>query len=100
MRDGIIDGACFGRRILSAVVEGESPRVSWGPLALTAALFVDAARVLTPAPGSPPQTFVDIGAGLRLRLPGRRSTLRADIATPWGSARPRLSVGWQAQWPE
>ena len=100
VRDGIIDGACFGRRILSAVVEGESPRVSWGPLALTAALFVDAARVLTPAPGSPPQTFVDVGAGLRLRLPGRRSTLRADIATPWGSARPRLSVGWQAQWPE
>jgi hypothetical protein len=61
---------------------------------------VDAARVLVPAPGESARSFVDVGTGLRLRLPGQRSTLRADVATPWGALRPRLSVGWQAAWPQ
>jgi tetratricopeptide (TPR) repeat protein len=101
VRDGIVDGRCFGREILRAGVEGEAPAVRLGPVRLSPALFVDSVRVLAPLPGvSSRQTFVDLGAGLRVRIAGRRSTLRADIAIPWGSVRPRLSVGWQAQWPE
>jgi hypothetical protein len=67
----------------------------------SATLFVDSARVLDTLPGvSSRPTFVDVGAGLRVHIPGRHSTLRADVATPWGSLRPRLSVGWQTQWPD
>jgi len=99
--DGIVDGSCFGRRILRGGVEGEAPAMHLGPVRVSAALFVDSARVLAPVPDvSSRQTFVDLGGGLRVRIAGRRSTLRADVATPWGSARPRLSVGWQTQWPD
>jgi hypothetical protein len=100
VRDGIVDGRCFGREILRAGVEAEASAARLGPVRLSPALFVDSARVLAPLPGiSSRQTFVDLGAGLRVRVASRRSTLRADVATPWGSIRPRLSVGWQAQWP-
>ncbi len=101
VRDGIIDGPCFGRQILTGGVEGESPVAFLGPFALSAALFVDSARVLVPLSGvTSRETFVDLGAGLRVRLPGGHSTLRADLATPWGAISPRLSVGWRAQWPD
>lgn len=101
VHDGIVDGRSFGRQILRGGVEGEAPAVHLGPVRLSAALFVDSARVLAPLPDvSSRQTFVDLGAGLRVRIPGRRSILRADVATPWSSLRPRLSVGWQTQWPD
>ena len=101
LRDGVVDGACFGRQMLRAGAEGDAGLAVIGPLVLRAAVFVDAARVLAPAPGlSARRTFVDVGTGLRLRLPGRRSTLRADVATPWGALHPQLSVGWQAVWPQ
>jgi tetratricopeptide (TPR) repeat protein len=99
LRDGVVDGACFGRQVVRAGAEGDAGLAVIGPLVLRAAVFVDAARVLAPAPGlSARRTFVDVGTGLRLRLPGRRSTLRADVATPWGALRPQLSVGWQQEW--
>ena len=100
LHDGIVAGACFGRQVLRAGVEGDAGLATIGPLVLRAAVFVDAARVLVPAPGESSRSFVDVGTGLRLRLPGHRSTLRADVATPWGALRPQLSVGWQAAWPQ
>lgn len=100
VRDGIIDGQAFGRQVLRAGVEGEARMAFLGPVRLSAAVFVDAARVLAPLPSdSSRPTLVDVGAGLRIRIPGRRAALRADVATPWGGVRPRLSVGWQQQWP-
>ncbi len=100
VQDGVIEGRCFGRQVLRGGVEGEAPVARLGPVRLSAALFVDSARVLVPLPGvSSRPTFVDLGAGLRVHIPGRHSTLRADVATQLGSARPRLSVGWQTQWP-
>ena len=101
LRDGVVDGPGFGREMLRGGVEGEAPGVRLGPLRLSPAFFVDSARVLAPLAGvSSRQTFVDLGAGLRVRIASRRSTLRADVATPWGSVRPRFSVGWQAEWPD
>ena len=101
LRDGIVDSRCFGRDVLRAGLEGEAAVASLGPLGLDAAMFVDSAQVLAPLPGSSSRPgFVDLGAGLRVRLPGRRFSLRVDVATPWGRIRPHLSVGWQTQWPE
>ena len=99
--NGVVDGRCFGRRILRGGVEGEAKTVRLGPVGVSAAVFVDSARVLAPLPSvASGQTFVDLGGGLRVRMAGRRSSLRADVATPWGSLRPRLSVGWQTVWPD
>lgn len=100
LRTGIVEGRCFGREVLRAGLEGEAAVGSLGPLAFNAALFVDSARVLASLPGAPSRPgFVDLGAGVRVRLPGRGSSLRLDVSTPWGRLRPQLSVGWQAEWP-
>lgn len=96
VREGVIEGAAFGRGLLSGSVQAEAPIASLGPATLRAAVFVDAARVLAPRRGA---TLVDVGVGLRLQPPGWRSSLRVDVATPWGSAHPHLSAGWQAEWP-
>jgi hypothetical protein len=96
LRDGVIEGAAFGREVLSASVQAESPLASLGPARLRAVVFLDTAKVLTPVRSA---TLVDLGVGLRLQPPGWRSALRVDLATPWGAARPHLSVGWQAEWP-
>jgi tetratricopeptide (TPR) repeat protein len=92
---GILEGPCFGRQLLRASLEGELPLRYFGPTRLSAAAFVDAAHVLVPAPGSvAPRSFLDLGLGLRLRLSGR-SVLRLDVATPWGSLVPRVSMAVQ-----
>jgi Peptidase C39 family len=96
LRDGVLDGEVFGREVLGATAQAEAPVRSLGPARLRAAVFLDAARVLAPTRGA---TFVDIGVGLRLQPPGWKSALRVDVATPWGKARPHLSVGWQGEWP-
>jgi hypothetical protein len=96
VRDGVIEGAAFGRELLGASVQAETPIGSLGPARLRAAAFVDAAKVIAPTRGA---TIVDIGVGLRLQLPGWKSALRVDVATPWGSTHPHLSVGWQGEWP-
>jgi hypothetical protein len=96
LRDGVIEGPAFGRDLLAASLQAETPIASLGPARLRAAVFLDAAKVIAPTRGD---TAVDIGVGLRLQPPGWRSALRVDVATPWGAAHPRLSVGWQGEWP-
>jgi hypothetical protein len=95
VRDGVIEGASFGREFLGASVQAEAPVATLGPARLRAAVFVDAAKVLAPSRGG---TVVDIGVGLRLQPPGWRSSLRVDVATPWGRTDPQLSAGWQGEW--
>jgi hypothetical protein len=96
LRVGVIDGAVFGRELVAASLEAEAPITSWGPARIRAAVFLDAAKVLAPARGD---AAVDVGVGLRLHPPGRKSALRVDVATAWGAVKPRLSVGWQGEWP-
>jgi Peptidase C39 family len=96
LRDGVIDGAAFGREVLGASAQAETPLGSLGPARLRAAVFLDAAKVLAPRRGA---TLVDVGVGLRLQPPGWKSALRVDVATPWGSLHPHLSLGWQSEWP-
>jgi hypothetical protein len=97
LRGGVIDGAAFGRRLLSGSVSVEAPVASLGPARLRAAAFVDAARrLVAPTSGA---TLVDVGAGLRLQPPGWKSAVRVDLAFPWGSLQARVSAGWQGEWP-
>jgi hypothetical protein len=96
VRDGVIEGAAFGRQVLGGTVQAETPLVFIGPARLTAALFLDAAKVLAPTRTA---AAVDVGVGLRLQPSGWRSALRVDVATPWGSVSPHLSAGWETEWP-
>jgi hypothetical protein len=96
VREGVIESPAFGRGFLGGSAQAEAPIASLGPARLRAAVFVDAAKVLAPRRGA---TLVDIGVGLRLQPPGWKSSLRVDVATPWGSTRPQFSAGWQGEWP-
>jgi hypothetical protein len=99
LRDGVIEGSAFGRRLFRAGLEAQVSIASIGPLGVRGAAFVDSVRVAARA-ASPPSTFVDLGAGLRIQLPWKGSALRVDVATPWDRLSPRLSGGWQRRWPE
>lgn len=79
--DGVIDGPAFGRQVQSATVEVQRwfdrfqlPRVGVAAFADTA----HASDRLSGAPGRPFQ--VDIGSGVRVRLPGSDRTFRFDYA--------------------
>jgi hypothetical protein len=96
IHDGVVDGAAFGRGLWSASVQAERRVGRFGPIAIRAVGFVDAAAVTAPLRRP---TQVDVGTGVRLGHPGARSTVRIDVATPWGRLQPRLSAGWEAAWP-
>jgi predicted double-glycine peptidase len=94
--DGSVDTgnrSAFGRTVTFGSVEGQRwierpqlPRVG-------VAGFVDAARASRRfSPGS--GTNVDVGGGVRLRLPGWDGALRIDIARGLGDGRNALTVGW------
>jgi hypothetical protein len=92
---GIIDGAAFGRALLSATAQAEGRAATLGLLRLRGVAFADLAALQEPTRA----TFVDLGVGLRVRPPGAAWSFRFDLATPSGRWAPHLSAGWQADWP-
>jgi hypothetical protein len=100
LEDGVVTGPAFGRRLLHSSTEVEVHLATLGPLRLGAAGFVDWARarerVSTLEDGS---ALVDVGGGLRLRLPGNLATLRVDAATGLREGGFTLSAGWLLPWP-
>jgi hypothetical protein len=98
--DGVVVGEGFGRRLFDAGAELEACVVCRASLSISAAAFLDAARVWDPL-GSPAggAWLADAGLGLRVRL-ATAGVLRLDVATPLsGGAAITLSAGWQPSWP-
>jgi outer membrane translocation and assembly module TamA len=60
-----------------------------------AAAFADIARATDGVDGTDPRTQVDVGLGLRIRVPGTSGTLRADVATGLRDGARAFTVGWQ-----
>jgi predicted double-glycine peptidase len=94
--DGAIDGALFGRTLTYA--NGEIQR--WvehaSPLRVALAAFTDVARAsdrLPGAVGAPAQ--IDVGVGVRVRVPGRAGTLRADFGHGLRDGANAFTIGWQ-----
>jgi hypothetical protein len=86
----------LGRRLLQATAEAQQWWRAAGVVPIGAAVFVDAARttgrqalVAEAALGD-----VDVGAGVRLALPGHHGTFRADFAHGLRDGRNAFSVGW------
>lgn len=97
---GVIDGEAFGRILAHGGAEAEAWTDAVAPLALGLAGFVDLARAWRrPGDGRAGPFEVDVGAGLRLALPGRGSRLRLDFAHGLRDGSNALSVGWQGGWP-
>jgi hypothetical protein len=98
--DGIVDGAVFGRWLSQGTVEYQHPLLGGPGGTIRIAVFVDAARAWRPiGDGGPSPLHADVGAGVRLALPGGGGTARVDVARGLRDGRVVLSAGWQAPWP-
>jgi hypothetical protein len=97
--DRVLAGPVFGRRVARATLEYAHPMARTVAGTVSIAGFLDAAQAwhrLTP--GASP-LFIDAGAGVRLRMPGRGEVVRIDAAHGLRGGGARLSVGWVESWP-
>ena len=95
--EGVIDAqhSAFGRTLTHATAEVQ--RWFDRPLLTHVGLagFVDSARAARGIAGSFTGTHVDVGGGLRLRIPGADGVLRVDVAHGIRDGANALTVGWQ-----
>lgn len=97
---GVVTGETFGRGLLHGTLEYQHPVFTRPGGTVRLAAFADAARAWRPLDGGTsvrPQ--VDVGAGLRLALPGAGGVARIDLARGLRSGHTRFSAGWQLPWP-
>jgi len=97
---GVVNGDVFGRWLSQGTVEYQHPILSGSAGAIRIAGFADTARAWRLIGGersSPLHT--DIGAGVRVVLPGSGGTMRVDVARGLRDGRVVLSTGWQPPWP-
>lgn len=95
--DGIIDmtaRSAFGRTLTyaSAEVQRWFHRPVLIPVGVAA--FADLAMARRPAADSRGSANVDVGAGIRVRLPARDKVLRIDVAHGLADRAHALTIGW------
>jgi hypothetical protein len=94
LTDGVISHAVFGRRLLHGGGEWRRwTRPRRLRLRVAPAVFVDAARGFGGLPAGDTRTHTDVGAGLRIALPGA-GVIRVDAARGLRDGQTALSVGW------
>jgi len=97
---GVVSGPAFGRRLAHGTVEYQHPLLSAPVGAIRLAAFADTAsawRRIGDEDRGP--WHADVGAGIRLALPGNGGTVRVDVARGLRDRHVALSAGWQAPWP-
>lgn len=98
--DGIVSGPAFGRRLAHGTMEYQHPLLVTPAGSIRLAAFADTAKPWRQAGMVERGSWhADVGAGLRLALPGGAGTLRVDVARGLRDRRTVLSAGWQAPWP-
>jgi hypothetical protein len=98
--NGVISGPVFGRRLAHGTVEYQRPILTSLTGAVQVAAFADTARAWSRTRGDDrPSWHTDVGAGVRITLPGNGGTTRVDVARGLRDGRVVLSAGWQAPWP-
>ena len=95
--DGVIDlgsRSVFGRSVQYASADA----VRWLPrpqlLRVGIAAFADLARSTRSTSGKPDAAQLDLGGGLRLRVPGAGRVLRIDVAHGLRDGADALTIGW------
>ena len=97
---GVITGDVFGRQLAHATVEYQHPLLRSPAGTLQLAVFGDTARAWHRLDAENPSPLqVDVGAGLRLALPGKGGAIRVEMARGLRDKRIAFSARWQAPWP-
>ena len=100
LTDGVVSGEAFGRQLMHGTIEYQHPLFTSAAGTLQLTLFADTARAwhrLRDDDRSP--IHADLGAGLRVAIPGKGGALRLDVARGMRDNRMAWSAGWQAPWP-
>jgi predicted double-glycine peptidase len=94
--DGMIDvtGGLFGRTMTYGTVEGQRWLERLSLTRVGVAAFVDLARTSRQATPGPGTWQTDVGAGLRVRVPGSTRTLRLDVAHGLRDRASAIAIGW------
>lgn len=97
---GVIGGPVFGRRLAHGTVEYQRALLTTPAGSIRVAVFADTARAWRRI-GEERRSALhaDVGAGVRVALPGNGGTARVDVARGLRDGRVVLSAGWQAPWP-
>ena len=85
--------SAFGRTLTFGTIEAQRWVATRWPVDVGVAGFIDAAHAADRNVGGP-TTQVDIGAGLRLRLPGMSHVLRIDAAHGLRDGANAVTIGW------
>jgi hypothetical protein len=97
---GVITGEVFGRQLAHGTVEYQHPLLRSPAGTLQLAVFGDTARAWRRLGTTEPSPLhADVGAGLRLALPGKGGALRVEAARGLRDKRMAFSARWQAPWP-
>lgn len=100
LSDGVVSGEAFGRGLLHASIELETPPLRLSVARLAVAVFSDWARAWDrPGRRGAGPGLTALGAGLRVRLPGSSGALRLDAATRVDGGGLTVSADWMAAWP-
>ena len=95
--DGIIDitgRSAFGRTIETATVEGQRWFERPALVHVGVAAFADLATATRSASARGGSSNVDVGGGVRVRLPGSARVIRIDLAHGLSDHANALTVGW------
>ena len=91
--DGAVAGPVFGREVWHVTTESRRWLAQSPLIKLAMAGFVDVATATRGFDAGARSTHIDVGAGLRVRLPAGGGVLRADFAHGVRDGRNRFSVG-------
>ena len=97
LTDGVLDlttTAAFGRTLLFGSAEIQRWLERPALVRLGVAAFADVARASRQAANSRAPAQLDVGGGLRIKIPGTPGVLRADIAHGLHDGANALTFGW------
>jgi hypothetical protein len=97
LRDGVVQGPVFGRRLAQASLEYQHPLWTSPAGRWRMAGFADTARAWQRTDGTASPLHVDAGMGVRWRAPGLGGTARVDVARGMRDGRMAVSAGWVAR---
>jgi outer membrane protein assembly factor BamA len=97
---GVVTGPVFGRQLVHGTLEYSYPLLPTPVGAIQLGVFADTARAWRRTLDDDRRSWhADLGAGLRIALPGNGGTTRVDLARGVRDGHVVLSAGWQPPWP-